>query len=124
MQNRIKICTILFCWFSASIVFAQNDPADISEKLKILEGHQKNLEESYQNKLDDLTRKFELYKQEADHKCPKAVAGGSEDQGDSWGVIFLIPFPCILTAIKSGIQDVLCRKAAWEYSLGRKPQVI
>ncbi len=68
MQNRIKICTILFCWLSASIVFAQNDPADISEKLKILEGHQKNLEESYQNKLDDLTRKFELNQQAADLK--------------------------------------------------------
>ncbi len=61
MKYLIKFGTALIFCLSVSVVFAQNDNSqNIAEKLKILEGHQKNLEESYKNKLDDLNKKFLL----------------------------------------------------------------
>ncbi|MCP4351109.1 MAG: hypothetical protein GY795_37060 [Desulfobacterales bacterium] len=69
MKYLIKFGTALIFCLSVSVVFAQNDNSqNIAEKLKILEGHQKNLEESYKNKLDDLNKKFDLNSQAIDLK--------------------------------------------------------
>lgn len=60
MQKTFQLTIILFLSVSAMAVCAQDDNASlINEKFKIIEGHQKNLDENYQNKLKDLDVKFE-----------------------------------------------------------------
>lgn len=59
MKIAIRL-TIIFviCMFATAVFSEDKNASLINEKFKIIEGHQKNLDESYQNKLKDLDVKF------------------------------------------------------------------
>ena len=59
MKNAIRLAIIIFLSVFVSVAFSQDKSASLfNEKFKIIEGHQKNLDENYQNKLKDLDVKF------------------------------------------------------------------
>ena len=69
MKTTIQLSIIFFLGIFATAAFSQDKSASLfNEKFKIIEGHQKNLDENYQNKLKDLDTEFKLKSKMVDNK--------------------------------------------------------
>ena len=60
MKTTIQLSIIFFLGIFTTAAFSQDKSASLfKEKFKIIEGHQKNLDESYKNKLKEINRQQE-----------------------------------------------------------------